>query len=159
MTITEEYAGPQEAPPLSGYLALSAGFVAAFGTFLVVRRRGGGLPERIGWADLALAGVASFKLSRLLTKKKVAAPLRAPFTRYQGEGDAPGEVEERARGKGAQAVVGELLTCPYCLGVWISGALAAGLATVPRETRVLTASLAVLGASDVLHAAYRKMAV
>ena len=157
MTIADEYAGASDPPPLAGYLALSVGFVGALASFVATRRRGGGLPERIRWDDLALAGVASFKLSRLVTKKKVSAPLRAPFTRYQGEGDAPGEVVERARGTGPRAAIGQLLTCPYCLGVWIATALAAAMATVPRETRVVTSSLTVLGASDFLHAAYRRM--
>jgi hypothetical protein len=158
MSIADEYAGTADPPPLAPYLALSAGFVGALSAFVVARRRSGGLPERIAASDLALAGVASFKLSRLVTKKKVAAPLRAPFTRYQGEGDAPGEVEERARGTGVRAAIGQLLTCPYCVGVWVATAFTAGVAAAPRETRVVTSSLTVLGVSDLLHAAYRRMA-
>ena len=154
----EGYAPPGKRPPLTTYLALSSGFVAAIAAFLAVRRRGGGLPERIDARDLALVGAASFKLSRLVTKKKITAPIRAPFTEYQGKGDAPAEVDERPRGRGVQAAVGELLTCPYCLGLWMASAMVAGLVTAPRETRLVTSALTALGVSDFLHAAYRGIA-
>ena len=154
----EGYAPAGERPPLATYLVLSSGFVAALGSFVVLRRRGGGLPERIEAGDLALVGAASFKLSRLVTKKKIAAPIRAPFTEYQGKGDAPAEVDEKPRGRGLQAALGELLTCPYCLGLWMASAMVAGLVSAPRETRLVTSLLTALGVSDFLHAAYRGLA-
>ena len=154
----EGYAPESQRPPLLTYLVLSSGFVAAFASFLFARRRAGGLPERIDPGDVALIGSAAFKLSRLVTKKKIAAPIRAPFTEYQGKGDAPAEVEERARGRGLQAALGELLICPYCLGLWIASAMVAGLVTVPRETRLVASALTALGVADFLHAAYRRVA-
>ena len=152
------YAPPGKRPPLTTYLVLSSGFVAAVASFLMVRRRHGGLPERIDARDLALVGAASFKLSRLVTKKKIAAPIRAPFTEYQGKGAAPAEVNEKPRGSGVQAALGELLTCPYCLGLWMASAMVAGLVTAPRETRAVVSILTALGVSDFLHAAYRGIA-
>jgi hypothetical protein len=152
------YAPPARRPPLAPYLALSSGFVAAVASFLLMRRRQGGLPERIDAGDLALVGAASFKLSRLVTKKKIAAPIRAPFTEYQGKGAAPAEVIEKPRGGGVQATVGELLTCPYCLGLWMATAMVGGLVTAPRETRAVASILTTLGVSDFLHAAYRAIA-
>ena len=154
----EGYAPESQRPPLLTYLALSSGFVAAVASFLFARRRGGGLPERIEPSDLALIGGAAFKLSRLVAKKKIAAPIRAPFTEYQGKGAAPAEVEEKARGRGLQAALGELLICPYCLGLWIASAMVAGLVTAPRETRLVASALSALGVADFLHAAYRRLA-
>jgi len=156
--LLDGYAPEGERPPLGSRLALSAGFVAAFTTFLIAQRRSGrGLPERIEARDLVLLSGASFKLGRLVAKEKVAAPIRAPFTEYQGKADAPGEVDERPRGKGPQAAVGELLTCPHCLGMWIVSALTAGLVTVPRETRLVASILSALGVSDFLQVAYRAL--
>lgn len=152
------YAPPGRRPPLTTYLALSSGFVAAVAAFLTARRRYGRLPERIDAGDVALVGAASFKLSRLVTKKKIAAPIRAPFTEYQGKGAAPAEVNEKPRGGGLQAALGELLTCPYCLGLWMASAMVAGLVTAPRETRAVASVLTALGVSDFLHAAYRGIA-
>jgi hypothetical protein len=152
------YAPEGERPPLGSRLALASGFVAAFGAFLVACRRGGReLPERIDARDLALLSGASFKLGRMIAKEKVSAPIRAPFTEYQGKAEAPGEVNERPRGSGPQAAVGELLTCPYCLGMWVISALTVGLVTAPRETRLVASILSALGISDFLQVAYRAL--
>lgn len=151
------YSPSTESPPFGTYAVLSSGFVAALGSFIVARRRTGDLPEIIPARDLALMGGAAFKLSRLLTKEKVAAFIRAPFTEYQGKGDAPGEVEEKARGAGPRAAIGQLLTCPYCIGMWIVSAFTVGLVTVPRETRLVTSLLTALGLSDFLQVGYRAL--
>lgn len=45
--------------------------------------RRGRLPEGYRAGDLVLLGVATFKLSRLISKDRVTAFLRAPFTRFQ----------------------------------------------------------------------------
>lgn len=156
----EGYAPAEERPPLASRLALASGFVASFAAFLFACRRAGReLPERIEGRDLALLSGASFKLGRMIAKEKVSAPIRAPFTAYQGKADAPGEVDERPRGSGPQAAVGELLTCPYCLGMWVISALTVGLVTAPRETRLVASILSALGVSDLLQVAYRAAVV
>jgi len=133
-------------------------YLTAFGGFLALHRRSGRpLPERIDAHDVALLAGATFKTGRLIAKEKVAAPLRAPFTELQGKAPAPGEVEERPRGSGLRAAFGELLTCPYCLGMWIVSALTAGLVTAPRETRLVATLLSALGLSDFIGVAYRAL--
>jgi uncharacterized membrane protein len=52
--------------------------------------------------------------------------------------------------------VGELLVCPYCIGMWISAAFAAGLLVAPRFTRWFAAVLVAVFGADVLQIAYRK---
>ena len=48
------------------------------------------------------------------------SPLRAPFTRYEGTA-GPAEVMEEVRSTGGlRHSIGELITCPFCLDVWIS---------------------------------------
>ena len=126
---------------------------AGFGGWL--RRSGRPVPERVAPADLALVAVATHKASRLLAKDRVTSVVRAPFTRYQGDG-GPGEVEEEPRGEGLRLAIGELLTCPYCVGMWISAAATAGLIVAPRFTRWTSASLAALTVSDFLQIAYKK---
>lgn len=154
------YAPAEQRPPLGSRLMMASGFTGAFGAFLVVRRRSeAGLPERIETRDLALICGASFKLGRLIAKEKVSAPLRAPFTEYKGKADAPGEVDERPRGSGPREALGELLTCPYCLGMWIISALTVGLVTAPRGTRLVASILSALAASDFLQMAYRALVV
>ena len=89
---------PAERPPFGSYVALAALYSGGMAAGLAgARRRGRELPERIETRDIVLTGVATHKLSRLISKDKVMAFARAPFTEYQATG-GPAEVEERARG-------------------------------------------------------------
>jgi uncharacterized protein DUF1360 len=151
------YAPDDQRPPLTAYATMAGAFSSGLATFLVVRRhRRDGLPERIATQDLALISTASFALSRLVTKKKVTAFIRAPFTEFQGHGDAPGELEERPRGTGARRAIGELLVCPYCLDMWAATAGVLGLVAAPRETRIVASILSSFGLSDFLQGLYRR---
>jgi hypothetical protein len=150
----ESYAQSEERPPFRTYAALTALFNAGFAGALLAAKRSGRLPERIETRDMILLGTASHKISRLLAKDKVTAFMRAPFTEYQGRG-GPAEVEERARGVGVRRAIGELLICPYCLGLWSSGALHAGMLFAPRVTRVAASALSALTLSDFLQIAYK----
>jgi len=151
---TEDYAPPAERPPLATYAAMSASFNLAFVAALVAADRSGRLPERISAGDIALIGTAGHKLSRLISKDKVTAFARAPFTRYQGSG-GPGELEEEARGSGVRRAIGELLICPYCLGLWVVAGLTLGLMVAPRVTRVVASVMSALTISDFLQIAYK----
>jgi hypothetical protein len=149
------YAEPDERPPFASYAAFAALFNAGMaGALLAARRSGRELPERIGAGDMLLTGAASHKLSRLLTKDKVTAFARAPFTEFQAKG-APAEVEEKPRGTGLRRAVGELAVCPYCLGLWASGGFHVGLLFAPRVTRFAASVLSALTISDFLQVAYK----
>ena len=150
----ESYAEPQERPPFRTYAGLATLFNAGFAGALLAARRSRRLPERISPEDVLLIGTASHKLSRLVAKDKITAFVRAPFTEYQGRG-GPAEVEERARGEGVRRAIGELLICPYCLGLWSSGAFHVGLLFAPRVTRVAASTLTALTVSDFLQIAYK----
>jgi hypothetical protein len=148
------YSDPDERPPFGTYAVMAAVFNAGFAGALLAAKRSGRLPKRVSPEDVILIGTASHKLSRLLAKDKITTFLRAPFTEYQGRG-GPAEVEERARGEGLRRALGELLICPYCLGLWTSGAFHAGLVFAPRATRVTASTLAALTLSDFLQIAYK----
>ena len=140
----------EEYTPLGGYGLLLAAWSATFGGLLAAGAASHRLPERIDARDIALLGVATHKLTRVITKDWVTAPLRAPFTRYV-ESTGGGEVKETARGRGLRKAVGDLLTCPFCSGPWVAGALVAGLVVRPRETRLLAGAFAAVALSDLLH--------
>ena len=53
--------------------------------------------------------------------------------------------------------VGELLTCPFCLGVWVATAYVAGLVVAPRPTRALAAVMTVVAGSDTLQHGYSRL--
>ena len=149
------YAEPDERPPFAPYLL----FMSIFGTLvsaalLIAKRQGRELPERIGPGELLLVGTASHKLSRVLSKDKVTSPLRAPFTELEGKG-GPAELEESSRGTGVRKAIGELLICPYCLGLWVVAAFSVGLLFAPRVTRFVASLFAALTISDFFQIAYK----
>jgi len=143
--------------PLGSYTVLTGAFGALCTGFAVwMRRSGRQLPERVGASDLALITLATHKLSRLIAKDRVTSALRHPFTEFEGDA-GPGEVEEAARGSGLRRAIGELLICPYCLGMWIAAAFTAGLAVAPRPTRWLASVFTALFGSDLLQIGYKHL--
>lgn len=141
--------------PLGPYAILAAGY-AAFaiaGATSGVRRRG--VPQ-LTLADGALLAVATFKLSRLVTKAKVTSFVRAPFARFVAEGDGP-EVNEEPRGEGLRRAIGELLTCPFCFTQWSATLLAVSWLHAPRSTRAAATLLTVVAAADVLHTGWTRL--
>ncbi len=141
---------PKEPKPLGGYAILLLVFHALVAVFVALRLRSRKqLPETIPVQDIALLSVGTFKLSRLLTKDKVTAAVRAPFTEYQAPG-GPAEVEEKARGEGLRRAVGELLVCPYCIGQWIATVLLAAYIWQPRPTRTAASLMAIVTGADFI---------
>ncbi|HMJ95628.1 MAG TPA: DUF1360 domain-containing protein [Thermoleophilaceae bacterium] len=149
------YAEPEERPPFAAYATFALVFNGALaGAVAAAKRSGRDLPERVEVQDLVLIGAASYKLSRLVAKKKITSFVRAPFTELQGRG-GPAELEEKARGSGLRRAVGELLICPYCLGLWASGGFHVGLLFAPRSTRFTASVLSAMTISDFLQIAYK----
>jgi hypothetical protein len=149
-----DYAAAGEYRPLGGYAILTAAFGAAMTASLVAARRSGRpLPERLGAQDIVLAGIATHKVSRLLTKDKVTSFIRAPFTRFQDD-SGHGELEEQARGHGLRLATGELLVCPYCIAQWVAGGFVAGYVHAPRLTRLLAGMWTAHAIADAAQLAY-----
>lgn len=149
------YAEPGKRPPLLPYLA----FMSVFGTLIaaalaLAKRTGRELPQQVPPGEVLLVGVASHKLSRLLAKDKVTSPLRAPFTELEGRG-GPAEFEESSRGTGLRKAIGELVICPFCLGLWVVAGFSVGLLFAPRVTRFVASLFAALTVSDFFQIAYK----
>ncbi|WP_161501005.1 DUF1360 domain-containing protein [Embleya scabrispora] len=137
-----------EANDTTRYMTTLAVFGAAVGgTFFVGGRKGARLPDELAAKDLILGGLAAHKLSRLISREAVTSPLRAPFT-------SPTTHEPAAESSGARRTVGELFTCPFCLGMWAATGITAGLVLAPRVTRLATSTLAMLALSDFLQYAH-----
>jgi hypothetical protein len=146
---------PGERRPLGGYLAALATFGTAVAGLSTVTARHGGPPERLAERDLVTASIAVFRASRLLTSASVTAPLRAPFVRYDrpaGAGEVHEEVAEPEGGH--RHAVGELVSCPYCLGAWLATVTGFGLVLAPRWTRLATAILTIEAGADALQKLY-----
>jgi hypothetical protein len=138
---------------LAEYAGVLAFYVASVAVLTGMAMEEGRLPRRFGLLDLALLGVATHKLSRIVAKDRITSILRAPFVNYIRSAGA-GEVEEEPRGRGIQRGIGQLISCPYCMAPWCATALGFGLVFAPRVTRFLAGMLASVATSDFLHRAY-----
>jgi hypothetical protein len=144
-----------EEQTLSSYATLAGVFNLILAVFLLLTKRAERpLPERIEAKDIALLGVATRKLSLLVAKDAVTMPLRAPFTELR-EKESPKNVDEEPRGEGLRRSIGELITCQFCLGMWLASFFTYGLVLAPRVTRLIATILAVVTLSDFLHQTYK----
>ena len=152
-SVAEVFAGYQggKEMPLASYATLLGIYNAAFAALLLAANNSEHqLPERVGYADLVLLGVATYELSRIIAKDRVTSPLRAPFTEYVEPAGAS-EVKEKVRGEGMQRAVGDLVTCPYCLSPWVAAGLVFGFVFRPRATRLVMATFAAAAISGFIH--------
>ncbi|MCA1849285.1 MAG: DUF1360 domain-containing protein, partial [Actinobacteria bacterium] len=153
--VFEGYDGGEE--PLPSYAALMGVFNLILALFLLVARKTGRpIPERIEAGDIALLGVATHKVSLLLTRDAITSPLRAPFTELQ-EKQSPKSVDEKPRGKGLRRSLGELLTCHFCVGQWVASFFTYGLVFAPAVTRLVASIFAIVALSDHLHQTYKAL--
>jgi hypothetical protein len=148
------YAPDGEDIPLGGYAALASVFGTGLTAFAVYAKASGhSLPRSVPPWDVLLLGVATYKTARLLSKDKIASFVRAPFTRRK-EAAGPSEVNDEPRGHGLRRSVGELVACPFCLSVWVSGALVCGYVAAPAATRTVAAGLSAVTVADWLQYAW-----
>jgi hypothetical protein len=125
--------------------------VAAAAT--LVRRRGA--VTTMGPGDIALLAAGTHKLARVATQEKVTRPMREPFTDTVEEPD--GTVAEQPKDSGARRAVGELVTCPFCLSVWIATALTTLFLVAPRGARLALGGLTAMVGSDFLQRAWARL--
>ena len=139
-------------------LVARSGAMAAYGVavsaLVATVRMNGRPPAGFETADLVLGGIATHKFARLITKSSVASPIRAPFTQFE-ECSGPSEHNEVPRaGNHAQHAIGELLTCPFCLGVWVGTGYVTALAVAPRGARAWAAVFTVTAIADTMQHVY-----
>lgn len=140
--------------PLGSYALLMGVYGSALAGYFAWRGgRGAKAFPRLGMEDVALFGLATHKITRIVARDFVTAPLRAPFVRYENK-ERASEVNESSRGTGLQKAVGDLVSCTFCLGPWVAGALACLHAVRPRETRLVASIFALTTLSDFLHRSY-----
>ncbi|MFR9801246.1 DUF1360 domain-containing protein [Pseudonocardia sp. RS010] len=140
--------------PLGGYVVVMAVFtsvVTAVAGIAAATRRP--LP-RLSVKELVLLTVATHKLSRTITKDAVTSPLRVPFATYAGTAGPSEVMEEPRKESSLRHSFGELLTCPFCLDLWIATGFAIGLVFAPRVTRLVTGTFTALAGADFLQLAY-----
>jgi hypothetical protein len=145
---------PHQRHRITGYLTTMSiyGSLVA-GAAALGRAQGRSLPRSYAVQDLVLGALATHKFVRVVAKDTVTTPIRAPFTEFEGAAGSA-EVNESPRPEPVRHVVGELLTCPFCLTPWVATSYVAALTLAPRVARAWAAVFAIVGASDFLQHAY-----
>jgi hypothetical protein len=150
----EAYAGDEaDELPIDGYATMIAVFMGSFVGLIAAARKADVLPKRVPFRDIVLLGVATHKLTRIVTRERVTIPLRVPFTQYQGR-DGAGQVRHHPRGHGNPRAIGSLGKCQYCAVPRVATGPAAGLLCAPRATRLACSMFAIVAISDFLHQVY-----
>lgn len=80
------------------------------------------LLKEISWTVITMLGLASFRLTRLIVFDKITSFLRAPFFNEIEETNEAGEIEIYLipKEKGLKGWIGQLLSCYWCTGIWVS---------------------------------------
>jgi hypothetical protein len=151
--VVEHLVPPDDPRPLAGYAALLGVYGAIVGASALGLRKRRNRVRAMSPMDLALMGLATAHLSRLITKDSVTSVLRVPFARFE-EPAGEGEVNERVVGRGFRHALGELLTCPFCAAQWVATGLVAGRVAAPNLTAAVVSVSAVARLSDYLQLLY-----
>ena len=104
---------------------------------LIVREVGKELPS-IGSFDLLLLCLATFRITELITCDSITRFVREPFVDRRVVTHPDGTKEEKVKpaGRGIRHVLGEILICPWCAGVWVGTFLTYFLLLAPAIARV-----------------------
>jgi Protein of unknown function (DUF1360) len=136
--------------PHREYAAIMGTFATGLAGVGLLARALGRDPQEHGPLDLAILGLATFKAARTVAKDEVASFIREPFV----VGEAHEGGEDAVETGDLRQAIGELVTCPRCIGTWIAAGLTSTQIVAPRFGRLLTWTLAAAGANDYLSAGF-----
>lgn len=125
-------------------ILLDVVFVALYAAAVFALSHAGRLPHTISVLDLILLGLASARLSDIISTDEIMLWMREPFIKLEAAEIAGREVETRTgRGRGFRKVIGDLLACPWCVGVWVAAGLTYLYFLAPRFTWLFILLLAI----------------
>jgi|SRR5947209_3888658 len=125
--------------PLGYYALLIALYNGLYGLFLFGYKRKRQGAANVNGLDLAMLGLATLRISKVISEDEITAVLRKPLVEVDAEGRRP-------RGHGLRWALGKLVLCPTCTGTWVAAFLVYALHLFPWATRPL---LAIMSASGV----------
>ena len=136
--------------PHQAYAVIMGTFAAGLAGAGLLAEALGRDPEEHRPIDLIVLGIATFKAAQTISHDEVASFLRDPFV----VGEAHEGGEDAVETGDLRQAIGELVTCPRCIGTWVAAGLTCTQVVAPRFGRVLTWSLAAAGANDYLSAGF-----
>lgn len=101
---------------------------------------------------IIIIGLASFRLTRLFLYDKIMEFVRAPFFEEVTELDENGveEIYLVPKKSGLRNWIGQLLSCYWCTGIWISAFLICGYYFIPEIGVPLIMLLAVAAIGSII---------
>lgn len=133
------------------YAALSSLFFAAF-AILAGRKSSPEAKQELSPFDVVQLGFATYRLGRMVSYDRIFETYRLPFAETVPDGSGAGLTVE-PKGDGAQRALGELISCPICIGTWIAAGLVFGLKFIPGPTRTLLNISSSIGMAELLNSA------
>jgi hypothetical protein len=108
----------------------------------------------IDFFDFIILALASFRLTRLFVFDKITEFIRNPFFEEMEDVNELGTVEVYYVPKGTpvKKFIGELLSCYWCTGVWISAAVVGGYFFLPVIFVPIILVFAVAGLGAIVEA-------
>jgi hypothetical protein len=138
-------------PPFGAYATIIGAYLSVFGLVAALARRKRALPKELpSGRDLAVIGIATYRLSRLITHDRVTSVLRQPFVE-SGKGEEQIEgTKEQPKGRGLQLAIGQLLNCAWCASVWSGTFNVSAYLLFPRLGRMFLMVLMASGIAEFL---------
>lgn len=133
--------GDNQKKPYAYYAALIALYNLIFGGFVLLYRNWKDPLEQITGLDLAMLGLATLRMAKLVSEDEITSVIRRPLVEVE-------EGERHPRGRGLRWALGKLVLCPTCTGTWVAAFFTYALHLFPRYTRPFLAMIAASGASQ-----------
>lgn len=127
------------------FILIFAGFVLLAARLIPLR-----LNSSPSLFDFVLLAFATIRLGRMVAYDRVMEPFRAPFTKTVPDKSGVGKTVV-ARGTGIRCAIGQLISCPICIGTWIAAILVYALYTFPGPARLFIIISAVIGLAEMLN--------
>jgi hypothetical protein len=108
----------------------------------------------ITFLNLLILALASFRLTRLIVFDKISEFIRVPFFDEMEEENEDGVIEVYYIPKktGVKRFFGELLSCYWCTGIWVSTFIVVADKWCPTYASPIILILAVAGMASTLEA-------
>ena len=149
MNTKSDRSSRQEAATKVGF---TIAFLLVFAVFIILAARL--IPVRLNTSpsvfDFVLLAFATVRLGRMVAYDRVMEPFRAPFTITIPDKSGAGKTVV-ARGTGIRCSIGQLISCPICVGTWIAAILVYALYTFPGPARVFIIISASIGLAEMLN--------
>lgn len=109
--------------------------------------------------EFILICLATFRLTRLIVFDTITVFLRKPFHEMIEETNEQGQVETylHIKGEGLKFWIGELLSCYWCVGVWVSIILVAAYMMVPVFAGMTILILAIAAVASIIEMIVSKL--